>query len=209
MVLQNLRGRFTGWRSQFAVRTVGLPMDTVRQAWSRIRKWYRKNAFDIPFGEKATRSEIRALESEIHLALPDDLKESYLLYNGSCERGIFPYGYHLLSLTGIMAEWKIWQELVQSGTFNEMSGSPVGPIKSIWWNVKWIPFTANSGNHDCVDMDPAESGSVGQVIEFSHEAGPQKVAASSFQQWLIGFATELENGLYRYDEDSWTLLSVE
>jgi cell wall assembly regulator SMI1 len=107
----------------------------------------------------------------------------------------------MLSLAELTKMWNELQELVASGAFGEAESSPRGPIKKDWWNPKWIPFThSGSGDHDCVDLDPAPGGHVGQIIEYSHEVGAMRVAAESFVDWLTTFASALEAGKYQFDQ---------
>jgi cell wall assembly regulator SMI1 len=181
-------------------------MQEVAANWRRIRSWYEKNGKSLALPEGAGSAAIKERESALKLKLPADLKKSYLLHNGSQERGVFPYAYYLLSTSEIIREWLSWRDGVESGQFDRLNPSPRGSMKK-WWNPKWIPFTANgSGDHDCVDMDPTKRGKVGQVIRFSHETGPGYVAAESLGAWLNAFADALEDGNFRYDEYSLTLL---
>lgn len=186
-------------------------MSTIETSWRKIRRWYGTNApSGFSLAEPATDNDIESLETQLALSLPSDARRSYLLYNGSNEKGIFPYGYYMLSLQEIVREWRIWNQGLQSGSFKEMKASPQGPIKMDWWNEKWIPITANGGgDHDCIDMDPRKGGRIGQVFEFSHETGPRRVSASSFTDWIGDFADALEAGKYRFDDDSLTLLPVD
>ena len=45
-----------------------------------------------------------------------------------------------------------------------------------------------------LDLDPAEGGVRGQIIEFSHEVGPCAVLARSWSEWLAGIADRYESG---------------
>ena len=39
-------------------------------------------------------------------------------------------------------------------------------MRKVWWNLKWVPFTYNGGgDHPCIDLDPAVTGTVGQVVQ--------------------------------------------
>lgn len=161
-------------------------------------------------GAPASTADVKLLEGKIGLQLPRDVKESYLVYDGSKGSAIFPNGYYLLTLAEIAKEHAIWTELLRKKSFAKSIAKPSGPIKLAWWNEKWIPVTASGGgDHDCIDMDPAPGGSIGQVIEFSHETGPLRVQSKSFSAWLTNFANDLKNGKYRYDDDSLTLLPIE
>ena len=75
-----------------------------------------------------------------------------------------------------------------------------GPIQPHNWNLRWLPVTGGSGNHYCVDLDPAPGGTIGQIIWFEHDAGPIRVVASGFTAWLEQYASDLEAGRYSYRE---------
>jgi cell wall assembly regulator SMI1 len=186
-------------------------MTEITKAWPRIIRWYTRNVQGKEWraANGAREEEIQQVESIVGLHFPADLRQSYRLHNGSRDQVLFPYGFHLLSLDGIVAQWKMWLSLVQAGTFASAKPVPTGPIKQIWWNPKWIPLTHNAGgDHQCSDMDPDKGGTVGQIIKFSHEVGPQRVLANSFTRWLTEFADELESGRYRFDEDEgWLVLA--
>jgi cell wall assembly regulator SMI1 len=187
-------------------------MTSIEKAWDRIIQWYASNvpSKQLRLATGATESQIRKLETHIGLQLPKDVRESYLLHNGSDESSIFEYSYYLLSVEEIAQTWTDWKQLVNAGAFAKMVGTPEGPIKNAWWNLKWIPITHNGGgDHDCVDMDPDKGGKAGQVIEFSHESGARKVSGSSFRDWLASFARRLESGEYVYDADGGSLVPVE
>ncbi|WP_156441033.1 SMI1/KNR4 family protein [Burkholderia sp. ABCPW 14] len=43
-------------------------------------------------------------------------------------------------------------------------------IKDDWYNLKWIPFTHDgSGIRLCLNLDPAEGGTLGQVVRIWHD----------------------------------------
>ncbi len=175
----------------------------VQQSWKRIAAWYRANApaEDFFLASGAAEEEIERVEAEVGIRLPNDVRRSYELHNGSDHHAIFEYGFHMLSLDEIVKQWSMWRDHFECGIFEGMHPNPHGPIKMVWWDLKWIPITHNAGgDHHCVDLDPDVGGTKGQVIKFSHEPGPQRVVAPSLQAWLAEFAAGLENGKYRFDQ---------
>ena len=66
---------------------------------------------------------------------------------------------------------------------------PEGPIQTDWWNNAWLPLTENDdGDYVCLDFAPAAGGTVGQIIDWSHELGATRVLANSFGEWLAKLA---------------------
>jgi cell wall assembly regulator SMI1 len=103
-----------------------------------------------------------------------------------------------LSLERIRDEWQVWKDLLDSGDFEGSASEPTGPgIKTDWWSPGWIPLTYDgSGNHDCLDLDPAPGGTAGQIIEFWHDDAERRILAPGFRDWLEQLAGGLEAGEY-------------
>ena len=114
---------------------------------------------------------------------------------------------NIFSLKDIVSEWQMFKELEEVETWSDAgipyyfteqikrSGWQTGPIQPVWWHQHWIPFGRDlAGNHCCLDLIPAPGGTVGQVIDRDHEAGPARVLASSFLEVLSAFASDLESG---------------
>ena len=106
-------------------------------------------------------------------------------------------GWEFLSLQAMCLEWNVWKELLDGGDFEDSQGEPHGPIVSDWWSAGWIPLTYDgSGNHQCLDLNPAQGGQVGQIIQMWHDDAERTVVANSFREWLGSFADGLEHDEY-------------
>ena len=66
------------------------------------------------------------------------------------------------------------------------------------------PITSMNGDV-CryLDFDPAEGGETGQVIEVDAECCTHQVLASSFEEFLAGYAQQLRTGLYEVDDEGY------
>jgi cell wall assembly regulator SMI1/molybdopterin biosynthesis enzyme len=170
------------------------PPLTVSESWSRLDPWFMDHPDELPGGLNggASDEDIRALEAALDTKLPEDFAESLKIHNGQPGvAGDFFDGDSLLSTRGILGAWKVWHELVVSGDFEGCSAEPDDGIKDDWYNVKWIPFTSNgAGDHLCLDFDPAEGGTVGQVIRVWHDDDQRTLVARSFREWLHRFVIE-------------------
>jgi cell wall assembly regulator SMI1 len=169
---------------------------SVRESWKRIADWYdgspRRGLIILEAG--ATEGQLEALERAIGSRLPDDVRESYLLHNGTSD--LLGVG-EVMPLNRVEAMWQMyaaWQHENGYGLGPDWDPRDIeGPIKPIWWSALRIPVTHNGGGDSVmIDLDPAEGGTGGQVIWFSHEVGPEKVLARSWGEWLNGIAKELE-----------------
>ncbi|MGP1383327.1 MAG: SMI1/KNR4 family protein [Thainema sp.] len=130
------------------------------------------------------------LENLLSIQFPEDVKASYHVHNGqSTYRYGLINGREFLSLERIRNEWQVWKELLDSGEFQihdpTQESNPDPGIRHVWWSDKWIPLTHDgAGNHDCLDLNPADGGKVGQIITMWHDDDERKLIAPSFRDWL-------------------------
>ncbi len=107
-----------------------------------------------------------------------------------------------LSCEEIYSQWLVWKELLDGGDFKDISSEPEKGVKNDWWNPKWIPFTHNGGgDHLCLDLDPAVSGSAGQVITMWHDMEMREVKAGSFGEYFDTYVAGVLAGKYVYSEE--------
>jgi cell wall assembly regulator SMI1 len=152
--------------------------------------------------------EIQQAEVVMNITLPEDFKVSCRLHNGGYVIDLVTE-MTMLSLEEIVAEWQMFKELEDVGTWSDAdipyyftepivrAGWQTGPIQSVWWHQHWIPIARDrAGNNCCLDLVPASGGLVGQVIDRDHEVGPSRVLASCFLDILSTFTQDLEAGEY-------------
>jgi cell wall assembly regulator SMI1 len=183
------------------------PAKTLNEAWDRIEAWLKANAKSWkPLRRGATDVQIARAERVLGLNLPADVRESYRRHDGTDE-GFFPdhagddVSWELLSLDRMLADAKMMRGLLDGGDFEGQKPKAGKGVQAVGWHSKWVPFAGNGGGDNwCIDLAPASSGTVGQVIYSSHEMEPRKVLAKSFQEWLSAFAVALEAREYRYEE---------
>lgn len=186
-------------------------MEPIASAWQCISAWYAANtpAGTLVLAPGATEDELAHFEGEIGFSLPQDLRASFALHNGTLNEGFLLHHGELLSLRQILhlrEQYLQWQREENWGLEPDYKAEYItGPIKSIWWNALRLPLTDSSGDAATSDFDPPTGGQPGQIIEFDHEVGPRRVLASSFGQWLNGIAEGLENGEYVYYEEELTV----
>lgn len=182
----------------------------MQEIWMRIEKWLKANA---PAGLEVLQSgasdtQISELESVLSVQLPEDVKVLFRICNGQSSYDFALIdGCEFLSLARIEEEWGVWKDLLDSGNFQDEDGQDYGceaelGIRNVWWSPQWIPLTYDgSGNHDCLDLSPAEGGTQGQIIKMWHDDPERRVMAPSFRAWLQEYAEGLESGEYVYSED--------
>jgi cell wall assembly regulator SMI1 len=181
--------------------------------WQRIDTWLETHAPQVfqTLQPGASEAQILAAETALGVQFPEDVRRSYGLHNGQQD---YTYGLcegrEFLSLERIQQEWQVWKSLLDGGDFEGSSGDSEAGIRSDWWNPQWIPLTYDgAGNHDCLDLDPADGGSRGQIIAFWHDASDRTLVAPSFRTWWERYAEDLEAGLLVFSEEYGGIVSLE
>lgn len=185
--------------------------------WNRIKAVLEKIAPQLPgeLNPGIDEKEIKALETGIGTQLPEDVIAFYKVHNGqSTESAGLMNGEELLSAERIYDEWLVWKDLLDNKDFEGKDGpyrsDPESGIKNDWWNPMWIPITYNgSGDHICIDLDPAEGGKKGQIIMMWHDDPQRTLEAGSFKEWIGRYVDLLESGQMVYDEDYFGIFNKE
>lgn len=188
------------------------------EIWGKIDAWLAVHAPQVlaTLNAGATDAQIAEAEATLAIQFPEDMKAAYRIHNGQANNdyGLMD-GREFLSLARIVDEWQVWKELLDDGTFQTDEGedqgcAPALGIRNVWWSAQWIPLTYDgSGNHDCLDMSPAEGGTVGQIITMWHDDPIREIVAPSFQAWLQQYALGLASGLLVFSEDYGGIVNAE
>jgi len=141
--------------------------------------------------------------------MPDELERYFKLHNGEAVSwiSIFPNGMQLIDID-LLIELYSYQtstndyfidnvdELVEKNVMDR----PVGPVRPVFQYSKRIPFAQMNGSIIWyVDMDPAEGGNVGQIIEEDAEDLSIRVIANSLSELFNLYIKDLENGAFTTD----------
>lgn len=174
---------------------------TVAETWKRIDEWLAQHAPEqaASLAKGAKADQIKQLERQLNMKLPQEFVESYAIHDGQkedCDLIPDDFGtFYLLRLKDIPKQWKVWNQLNDNGEFAENTATPDKGVAADWWNRGWIPFASDGGgDHLCIDLAPAKGGKVGQVIQMCHDQSDRKLIAPSFAAWLIQLAESLERG---------------
>ena len=179
---------------------------SVAASWRRIDAWLDQHA-PMLVGQMragATPEAIAEAERVLGLELPDAVRASHAVHDGSGIMSLFPSGDYL-SLEEMLDQHKMWTEMEEE--YREWMGikdHPTGPIQKVHYHLKWIPLTHNGGgDHTLIDLAPAEGGVVGQLIDFGHEQGPEGVAATGLAEYLAYLADGLAAGAATIGEETY------
>lgn len=191
------------------------PYPPLSQTWARIRAWlsreYPELGDTLNYGILPL--DLSEIERQFGFALPAVVRQSFLCVDGQeaesaagCSEGLF-FGLTLLPLETVLEEWKFWREVdddpntgSNSILRESMQSIPPGWVKKSYSQRGWIPLIADkAGNYVGVDLNPAESGSVGQVIVFGRDFDTKVVlwkgdGPTGWAKWLASFVEELEIG---------------
>lgn len=176
----------------------------MKQTWQKFEAWLSVHWPEgITFlNPPATDEQISQLEEKLGAKLPADFIACLKVHNGQSGFASIFDGMEFLSCEEIHNQWQVWKELLDGGDFDDFSSEPEAEIKDDWWNPKWIPFTHNGGgDHLCIDLDPAASGSVGQVITMWHDMAERELQASNFEEYFTAFVEGVLSGKYVYSDE--------
>lgn len=191
----------------------------VKKLWSKFEKWLELNCQEIvdSFNEPAAKAEITKAEQKMGVTFPDSLKGLLLIHNG--QRNEYPEqrfeyvgaigNYELLTIEEIVDTWETMKELLDNKLFEDFDEvEAVGPVKEeYWWNPRWISIATNgTGDDICIDLDPDEGGTVGQVITFWYDWEEWKVISRSLEEWFGEITKCLEDGTYKLIEEDGELV---
>ena len=94
----------------------------MKETWDRIEAWLRANASAALGSLRPGASDLEIADTERFLGVtfPNDLRASYRIHDGTEEGHRLIDGWDLLSLGGMRAIWKIWNEA--RATMRSLSG---------------------------------------------------------------------------------------
>lgn len=185
----------------------------LKTEWKRFENWLDKNAPDVRKGlfPGASTAELDETEKKLGVKFPQAMRDFYAIHNGQDDESpSFMRGTTFLKLDQVYSEWTVWKDLLDKEMFVDFESEPDPGIRADWWNPKWIPLTYDgSGNHSCLDCDPAPGGTYGQIISMWHDAAERNLLAKSFEEWIQEFADGLEKGEFVYSDDYFAIVPIE
>lgn len=185
------------------------------KTWARIRSWlsreYPELGDTLNYG--ILPQDLAQIEMQFGFSLPAVVRESYLCVDGQeaessagCSEGLF-FGLTFLPLESVLEEWRFWREVDSDPSTGandylrqSMQSIPPGWVRKEYSQRGWIPLIADkAGNYLGIDLNPAEGGSIGQVIVFGRDFDTKVVlwngdGVTGWAKWLAGFVDELESG---------------
>jgi cell wall assembly regulator SMI1 len=175
-------------------------MDT----WTKIESWLKANCPSIyeDLEGPCSDQEIQAAEGALSAKLPPEAVQIYRGHNGQ-GGGSAPLVevWEFLALRDMVSQWEIQRKLLSKESFANAKATAKGPVRPLWWSSKWLPvFYNGSGDLQCIDLDPADGGKVGQIVVYRHDRELRECIAGSLAELLETFAADLESGAYEVED---------
>ena len=156
------------------------------------------------FAEGASVQALIQLEQDLNMILPEDFKLWYLAHNGDAPEQQFYLlaGHDWLSVDEMREQWQALcavysaDDLADEGFTDNDDG-----VRPVIWSRRWLPFAEDNGYYLLLDLDPAPTGTYGQILQLSGDGDPVSIQAASIRQWLDDYVTGLEQGLWVFSED--------
>ena len=151
------------------------------------------------FASPATAAAVAQTEAALGFSLPDDVRALYELADGQADGPSLLNAFSLMSLAEMVEAAAFLNDFFPDG-YNEENPdhAPIEPdagIKPTWWSPYWVPLMTNDGgDYYCADLDPADGGTVGQIIAYFHDEIFRLHIASSVASLLHMVAEGLEDG---------------
>ncbi|KIA79232.1 molybdenum cofactor biosynthesis protein MoeA [Chromobacterium piscinae] len=174
------------------------------ELWRQFEAWLAEHWPDglASLNPPASDAQIAELVRQLGVTLPADYVACLKIHDGQSGGDFLFDGMAFLSCEEVYRQWRVWKELLDDGVFAGETSEPEAGIKNDWWNPRWIPFTHNGGgDHLCLDLDPAESGTLGQVITMWHETGDRERVTAGFEAYFADFVAGALDGRYTYSEE--------
>jgi cell wall assembly regulator SMI1 len=173
-------------------------------AWEKVENWLRANCPRAykNLGKPAKDAKIAQLEKKLSVKLPAEAIDIYRRHDGQTMGPPIAGDWKFLSLKSVEIQWEIQKKLLDDGAFASATATAKGPVRPLWWNAKWIPVTFNgSGDLQCIDLDPADGGKIGQIVVYRHDHELRECIAESFVAWLDDLATDMESGKFAIEDE--------
>jgi cell wall assembly regulator SMI1 len=185
-------------------------MNKIETLWKKFVGWLEENAPELlaTMQKGAKEKELEDLEKHLGAALPQDFKTYLRLCNGqeSNSEAMF-YGGELLSIREIKNVWDIWKEHSTNGVFDQNVAEAGVGVHEVWWDTSWIPFLlTETGDNECIDLNPAKNGTRGQIIKVWHDDQERRVSHKSFTAWLEDLIDQIETGNIVFDREEYNAL---
>lgn len=160
----------------------------------------------LPASPEETETQLRALEQDLGLTLPADLRDYFQVLGphlASQEHGLF-YGMTALPLSAALRERADFSTpgyvFLNPECPAADAADPPGTVRLVGFDAGWLPVAHDhSGAYLAVDLHPGPDGQVGQIINFGMREWTRFVLASSITEFFAHLLEHLAAGRVEVD----------
>lgn len=176
--------------------------------WTRLKAALDEATPDIGYSlaPGASETDLDSLEETVGAKLPSEFRQTWGEHAGMSTSPFMMLEF--LSPGAMTSEWLGLRDY--DGSSGGLEAEPSGPVKAMWDNPAWIPFILIGGStwHFCLDLDPAEGGTMRQVIHTTPKDSERVVVASGIDAFLQKIATALHEGRFEIEDDAIDICDV-
>ena len=178
------------------------------ESHARIARWIAEAdpLGAAPFNRPATEAQISAAEARLGMVFPASIRNLYRLADGQPRDAVcLADAFNMMALEEVVEAADFLNDAFPGGINGEdPDHAPMDVdmgIRATWWWPRWIPMMTNgSGDYLCLDLDPADGGTVGQIISYYHDETYRRREASGMDALLAKIADMLSAGGYVIEE---------
>lgn len=165
--------------------TVWAPIERALSAQQRVS--------DAALGDGASDEDLSKLRASLApFELPEDFVAAWKQHDGEAlgREATVVRGRLLLPLRAIASEYATMREVAERETYDVDADAGV---RRELFAKGWLPIVLLGGASDfhCIDLDPAEGGIAGQIIEVSHEITARRVVAKDLASYFAAMAQRI------------------
>lgn len=209
MMLRDLRELFSEHDVEYAGELIGPVLQvatltasgSVAERWATITAWLLVNAPLVlsQFRPAAGADDIANAERALKVNFPDDYKTFLSIHDGQNEFAAMVGGGALLPIEEVTSTWRRIQ-----GEQTKLNPERVDQgIRAVDCSSGWIPISRSARGRDylCIDLDPAQGGVQGQIIEYVVDSNERRLIAKSFADLLSLYFVQLQSGELTFDDE--------
>ena len=106
--------------------------------------------------------------------------------------------WHLFDISRIGAEFEWWAKAAADNEDSDIEADD--GVRPTYWNRRWVPLFGQEHSVICVDLDPSESGHVGQLIIVYDDSPERKVVSKSLDAFFGSVMSAVESGLLAIED---------
>lgn len=157
----------------------------MQQIIEKLKALEKSKSGSFVQNEPITPNELKQLQETLKFDIPQELLQLLQLYNGDCLGASLLGGFtYLLRPNDIIHDYLELSEITSEvGDLDEpVYGEWVDKrIKPYMWSKKWIPFLLANTLYYVIDLNPTESGIMGQIILVDWECSSNTFCAPSLR----------------------------